>query len=376
MKTRRQVLVSGMAVAVLICSQVCLAAAGVSAQQIDAIFSSVTSKSEPGLAVVVRKDGQTVFQRGYGMRDLRSDLPIDIHTNFRLASFSKQFTATAIMLLVHDGKLHYEDRLTDIFPEFPAYGKEITIRNLLNHTAGLQSYEEALRKKYPDADWENIPQIQDEGVLAIMEEQTSTKFSPGTKWEYSNGGYEVLANVVRKVSGEPFEDFLRRRIFQPLRMDNTVVYKYGKNRVVDRAYGYTKDANVWLETDQSPTSATLGDGAVYTSVDDLIKWDDALRNHTLLSRQEFQPAITPVSASDPGADSGSQNEGYGFGWFLDSYRGRSRMWHTGGTIGFRTVIERFPDDDLTIVVLENRTDLNPKDLAQKVADLYFPESGK
>jgi CubicO group peptidase (beta-lactamase class C family) len=371
-----QLFISGIGLAVLMCSQVSLAAVRVSAQQIDSIFSTVTSKTEPGLAVLVRKDGHTVFERGYGMRDLRSDLPIDEHTNFRLASFSKQFTATAIMLLVHDGKLHYEDRLTNIFPEFPAYGKEITIRNLLNHTSGLQSYEEALRKKYPDTEWENIPQIQDEGVLAIMEKQTGTKFPPGTKWEYSNSGYEVLANVVRKISGEPFEDFLRQRIFQPLRMDNTVVYKYGKNKVVDRAYGYTKNANVWLETDQSPTSATLGDGAVYTSVDDLIKWDDALRNHTLLSQQEFLPAITPVAVSEGEVDPGNPHAGYGFGWFLDSYRGHPRMWHTGETIGFGTVIERFPNDNLTIVVLANRTDLNPKELAQKAADLYFPESGK
>ena len=371
-----RLLFSGMALTVLMFTGFCVAAADVSASQIDSIFSSVTSKTEPGLAVLVRKGGQTVFERGYGMRDLRSDLPIDVHTNFRLASCSKQFTATAIMLLVHDGKLHYEDRLTDIFPEFPAYGKEISIRNLLNHTAGLQSYEEALRKKYPDTDWENIPQIQDEGVLAIMEEQTGTKFPPGSKWEYSNGGYELLANVVRKVSGEPFEDFLRQRIFEPLRMDHTLVYKYGKNKVVDRAYGYTKNANVWLETDQSPTSDTLGDGAVYTSVDDLIKWDDALRNHTLLSQQEFQPAITPAAVSEGAVDPHNPQEGYGFGWFLDSYRGHRRMWHTGETIGFLTVIERFPEDNLTIVVLANRTDLNPKDLAQKVADLYFPESGK
>lgn len=371
----RLLFASGMAFTVLMFTGFCLAAADVSASQIDSIFSSVTSKTEPGLAVLVRKGGQTVFERGYGLRDLRSDLPIDVHTNFRLASFSKQFTATAIMLLVHDGKLHYEDRLTDIFPEFPGYGKDITIRNLLNHTAGLQSYEEALSKKYPDTDWENIPQIQDEGVLAIMEEQTGTKFPPGSKWEYSNSGYELLANVVRKVSGEPFEDFLRQRIFGPLSMDHTLVYKYGKNKVVDRAYGYTKNANVWLETDQSPTSATLGDGAVYTSVDDLIKWDDALRNHTLLSQQEFQPAITPAAVSEGAVDPHDPHAGYGFGWFLDSYRGHRRMWHTGETIGFRTVIERFPDDNLTIIVLANRTDLNPKDLAQKVADLYFPESG-
>src|SRR6185312_1700989 len=137
----------------------CLAAADVSASQIDSIFSSVTSKTEPGLAVLVRKGGQTVFERGYGMRDLRSDLPIDVHTNFRLASCTKQFTATAVMLLVHDGKLDYEDRLTDVFPDFPEYGKSITIRNLLNHTSGLLDYEDLMAKPAAGTPPENIPQI-------------------------------------------------------------------------------------------------------------------------------------------------------------------------------------------------------------------------
>ncbi len=246
-------------------------------KQIDTVFSGITSANEPGLAMVVRKDGRTVFIRGYGLRDLRSSLPIDEHTNFRLASFTKQFTAMAIMLLVHDGKLNYDTRLTDIFPDFPAYGRAITIRNLLNHTSGLVAYEDLMDKKYAGKSWEEIPQISDAGVLALMEQQRGTKFPPGTKWEYSNGGYCVLAMVVEKISGVPFAEFLQRRIFAPLKMQNTVAHVYGKDRVVNRAYGYTNDAGVWLETDQSPTSATLGDGGIYSSLEDLIKWDDALR---------------------------------------------------------------------------------------------------
>ena len=340
-------------------------------QQVDQIVSGVTTDKEPGIAVMVRKSGRTVFKRGYGMRDLRSNLPIDEHTNFRLASCSKQFTATAVILLVHDGKLHYEDRLTDIFPEFPAYGKDITIRNLLNHTAGLQSYEEILRAKYVDQPWERVPQIQDEGVLALLEEQTRTKFPPGTKWEYSNGGYEVLANVVRKVSGEAFEDFVQQRIFQPLNMKSSVVYRYGKNEVRNRAYGYTNDAGVWLETDQSTTSATLGDGAVYTSLDDLIEWDEEWTHHKLLAEDEFRPAITPVTLPGFSELFPNTDEAYGFGWFLDEYRGHKRVWHSGGTIGFSTRIERYPDDKLTIIMLANRTDISLHALSGKVADLYL-----
>lgn len=356
---------------ILICSQRGLAQAP-TAKQIDSIFSAVTSKTEPGLAVVVRKDNQTVFEQGYGLRDLRSSLPIDVHTNFRLASFSKQFTAMAIMLLVHDGKLHYEDRITDIFPEFPAYGRQITIRNLLNHTSGLEDYEDLLMKEYEGRSWQAIPQIDDEGVLALLEKQSGTKFPPVSQWEYCNGGYVVLADIVSNVSGQPFREFLRDRIFIPLNMRGTIVFQYGKNQVANRAYGYTNDNGVWLETDQSPTSATQGDGGIYSSVDDLIKWDDALRSHTLLSETDFQPAVTPVSIPGQSSISEKGNEGYGFGWFLDSYKGHERMWHTGDTIGFQTVIERFPDSNLAIIVLANRVNLNPKDLADKVANLYFP----
>jgi len=358
---------------ILVCSQSGLAQRP-TAKQIDSIFSGVTSKTDPGLAVVVRKDNRTIFEQGYGMRDLRSSLLIHVHTNFRLASFTKQFTAMAIMLLVHDGKLRYEDHITDIFPEFPAYGQQITIRNLLNHTSGLQDYEDLLMKQYEGRPWHAIPQISDEGVLALLEQQSSTSFPPGSKWEYSNSGYILLSNIVRKVSGQPFRDFLRDRIFAPLNMRNTIVFQYGKNKVADRAYGYTNDSGVWLETDQSPTSATLGDGGIYSSIDDLIRWDEALGSHSLLSEKEFQPAVTPVKIPGQSSVSDKENEGYGFGWFLDTYRGHRRMWHTGSTIGFQTVIERFPKSNLTIIILANRTDLNPKDLADKVADLYFPSN--
>ncbi len=345
------------------------------AARINAIFSAVTSPDAPGLAVVVRKNARTVFERGYGMRDLRCKLPVTPRTNFRLASCTKQFTAMAVMLLVHDGKLRYDEPLTDVFPDFPAYGRKITIRNLLNHTSGLQSYEDLQEKEYPGVSWEHIPQIHDAGVLRLMEQQTGTKFPPGTNWEYSNTGYCVLAMVVQKISGMPFAEFLKRRIFQPLGMRGTVAYVYGKNHVSNRAYGYTNDAGVWLETDQSPTSATLGDGGVYSSVADLVKWDNALRNHTLLSARAMKPALTPVSLPldaqhwPKGPD--SEPVKYGFGWFLNPYRGHQRMWHYGSSIGFHTAIERFPKDRLTIVVLCNRTDLDPAKLALKVADLYF-----
>jgi CubicO group peptidase (beta-lactamase class C family) len=345
----------------------------VSPGQIDALFpAGLKSSPAPGAAALVVYNGSTVFRRGYGVTDLRTLQPIDEHTNFRLASFTKQFTATCIMLLVHDGKLHYDDRLTDIFPEFPPYGHSITVRNLLNHTSGLQDYEDLLLKQYPNTPEEKIPQIHDAGGLKLLEQQTSARFPAGTKWEYSNSGYAVLAMIVEKVSGMPFGQFLQERIFTPLKMKNTLAFESGKNKVPNRAYGHTWKDGAWHETDQSPTSAVLGDGGIYSSIDDLAKWDRALRLHTLLTETEMQPALTPVQPADGAAGfPDGKPVKYGFGWFLDPYHGHRRMSHDGSTIGFLTTIQRFPDDGLTIVILANRTDGDPEVLALKIADLYF-----
>ena len=354
------------------------AAEGPAAQRVDTIFRPLASRQEPGLAVLVRRNGRTVFKRGYGSRDLRSAAPINSRTNFRLASCTKQFTAFAVLLLVQEGKLRLDQSLTDVFPEFPVYGRTITIRNLLNHTSGLVAYEDLMDTMYTGKAWQDIPQITDARVLELMEQQRATKFPPGSAWEYSNSGYCVLARVVEKVSGKPFADFLCQRIFIPLRMRNTVAHQFGKDGVKARAYGYTQDAGTWLETDQSSTSATLGDGGIYSSLDDLSKWDDALRHHALLGESAMRPALTAadLSAGTSASPSGAEGEPvkYGFGWFLNPYHGYSRMWHEGESIGFRTAIEIFPAKGLTIIILANRTDIAPTTLALKVADLFLANS--
>src|SRR5579859_3520730 len=352
------------------------------AAAIDRIFAPLVGEKTPGGAVLVRREGRTVFARGYGVRELRTLAKIDAATNFRLASCSKQFTAMAIMLLVHDGKLRYDEKLTEVFPEFPSYGKAITIRHLLNHTSGLPDYEDLMaaeEKARGAAIWSETRQIQDSEVLRLLEKEKTGKFAPGTRWSYSNSGYVVLGLVVAKVSGEPFAQFLRERIFAPLGMRETLAYEKGKNEVSRRAYGHSKEGDGWKETDQSSTSATLGDGGIYSSLDDLAKWDEALTQHTLLSEAEFQPALSPVKLTDGSQAKWPANsdrpEGtpvaYGFGWFLDPYRGHARMWHYGDTMGFHTYVARFAADKLTIIVLCNRTDLDPEALALKVADVYF-----
>jgi len=355
-------------------------------KKMDEIFAPLADANSPGLAVLVRKGGRTIFARGYGVRDLHTKVRIDAQTNFRLASFTKQFTAMAVMLLARDGKLRYEQTLTEIFPEFPSYGKQIAIRNLLNHTSGLPNYEDLMdsAEKGKDPIWTPERQIQDDAVLPLLEKESKGKFAPGTTWSYSNSGYVVLGLIVAKVSGKPYGEFLRERIFAPLKMNHTIVFQKGKNEIVNRAFGHAKEGDGFRETDQSPTSATLGDGGIYSSLEDLAKWDDALRNHTLLSKNKMKPALTPAKLADgsephwpnePGEDNLHPGKpvSYGFGWFLDSYHGHERMWHWGGTTGFRTVIERFTNDQLTVIVLCNRTDLDPEKLALQAADLIFKE---
>ena len=232
-----------------------------SPRDISAIFSDLQSP-DPGCAALVVNKGQTVFKQGFGVTNLDQPTPLTSSTNFRLASVTKQFTAAAIMLLVRDGKLKYEDHLTDILPQFPPYARDITVRNLLNHTGGLLDYEDLWDGEYPDTPSNKLPQIRDAQVLQLLARQETGRFPAGANFAYSNSGYAVLAQVVEKVSGQPFEDFLRARIFQPLGMTNTIAFVDTRNIVPNRSYGYRKEKGQWVFSDQSSTSAVLGDGGV------------------------------------------------------------------------------------------------------------------
>ena len=345
-------------------------------------LKGLVADRDPGLAAIVRRNGRTVFARGYGVRDLRTRAPIDVRTSFRLASVTKQMTAAAIMLLVREGRLRYEDTLTRVLPGFPAYGSRVTIRHLLTHTSGLPDYETLMdaAEKEKGPMWTPERQIRDDEVLALLQKETHDLFAPGTSWAYSNSGYVVLGLVAARAADKPFGDVLRERIFGPLGMTRTLAYEKGKNEVADRAYGHTKEPAGLRETDQSSTSATLGDGGVYSCLEDLAKWDEALRTNALLSKAEMAPALTAVRLADgsephwPKADQGGDNlfpgrpVAYGFGWFLDPSGGRPRMWHHGETMGFRSAVERFPADGVTIVVLANRDDIDLKSLALELAE--------
>ena len=337
----------------------------------DAVLAAIGSAREPGAGIIVLKDGQVVYLGTRGVADMQGMRPIDGRTAFRLASVTKAFTATAVMMLMRDGKLRYESSLTDIFPDFPEYGRGITVRHLLNHTSGLPDYEDLMPPADPSVPVEET-QIDDAGVLDLLKAQKAGWFVPGALWRYSNSGYVLLGLIVAKVSGRSFPTFLRERIFAPLKMDNTVALVRGRTRVSDRAFGYTKEDGRWRFTDQSPTSATLGDGGVYSSLYDLTLWDEALRRHLLLSEADMAPALIPVRIRGKGP-TGPDGEpaDYGYGWFLNGWQGHPRMWHYGETVGFRTAIQRFTADGFTVIVLANRSDVDATGTALKVAGFYL-----
>jgi CubicO group peptidase (beta-lactamase class C family) len=325
---------------------------------IDSRWARTASPDGPGASLLVVRDGQVAFAKGYGLANLERHEPVTPETNFRLASLSKQFTATAIMLLVADGRLRYDDSISTLVAGLPAFARGVTVRHLLNHTSGLPAYEDFV----PDS---QTTQVHDADVPALISQAPGLKFAPGTHYAYSNTGYCLLALVVEHVTGQHFADVLRARIFTPLGMTSTMA-REEQTVVPHRAYGYTvRSAGVRL-TDQSNTSATLGDGGIYSSIVDLAKWDRALAQHTLVSADAQRLAWTPPTLPDTAVTE------YGFGWFVDRARGTMRLWHYGESRGFTNAILRYPERRFTVVILTNRTGGTPWDIAEQVADLYLP----
>jgi len=325
---------------------------------VDALFADYDRPGVPGASVIVIRDGKILFKKAYGLANLEDQIKSTTSSNYRMASNTKQFTAMAIMMLVERRKLSYESGLTDFFPDFPEYGKLITVRHMLNHTSGLLDYEDLI----PPGT--TIP-LTDNDVLVSLKHQDHTQFPPGSKFSYSNGGYVLLGLIVERVSGMQFPEFLRENIFAPLGMKHTIFYhRDDHGDRARRAYGYTLKGNTFVRTDQSLTSSTRGDGTVYSSVNDLFKWDQALSRGRLVSEETLAQAFTPGVAVD-------EHTGYGFGWFLQHKRGRRKVWHSGNTIGFTSAIHRFPDQQFTVIILTNRNDDNLIDIVNKIEELYL-----
>lgn len=323
------------------------------AADVDNLFSRYQGDDVPGAAVMVIRDGDVVLERTYGMANLEDGIAIAPTSNFRLASITKQFTASSIMLLVEQGKLSLDDTLTDSFDEFPAYGREITLRHLLQHNSGLIDYEGMIPDDYAG-------QVSDRDALRMMYDVSETYFPPGSEYRYSNTGYAMLAMLIEDISGMPFARFLQEHIFEPLGMDNTVAYQRGVSTVANRVYGYTVENGKVSFSDQSTTSAVLGDGGIYTSLRDYYKWDQALYTERILSQESLRQMWT-----------GNFGD-YGLGWRVDRKNGHRRLHHDGSTSGFRNYVIRYPDHRMTVLVLTNRRGPDVKPLAEAVAELYLP----
>jgi CubicO group peptidase (beta-lactamase class C family) len=308
--------------------------------------------------VLVTRRGKILFAGGFGLANVEERIPCDTHTNFRLASVSKQFTAMAVMLLAEDKRLSLSERLTEFFPEFPDWGRRITVRHLLTHTSGLVDYERVMPRGT------TLPLL-DRDVLRLLMRQDKTYFPPGFKYRYSNSAYALLSLIVEGRGGCTFAQFLKRRIFEPLQMRGTLAYERGLAAVPNRAFGYALKAGRFVRADQSLTSSVLGDGGIYSSVADLYRWDQALYGRRLVSRKMLDLAFSPHAKTDmPGT-------GYGFGWYVSHYRGLKEVWHRGSTIGFTTRLVRIPEREFTVIILSNRQNANLARLPHQLADRYL-----
>jgi CubicO group peptidase (beta-lactamase class C family) len=328
------------------------------AARIDSLFSAFDHPNAPGASVLVVHNGKPIFAKGYGLANLETKTPCTTNTNFRLASVSKQFTAMAVLILAERSKLKLDERLPEFFPEFPVYGKTITVHQLLTHTSGLIDYEDVIPAGT------TIP-VLDQDVLRLLMTQDKTYFPPGSQYRYSNSGYALLAMIVEARSGQTFARFLRENIFEPLRMTNTLAYEAGLSVVPNRAFGHTQKSNTWQRTDQSLTSSVLGDGGIYSSLTELMKWDQSLYKSKLVSERMLRAAFRPHTPTDkPGRS-------YGYGWYLTEYRGLKVTYHSGDTIGFRTRLVRIPEKHFSVIILANRADPKLEDLANRVTDVVL-----
>lgn len=310
----------------------------------------------PGASVLVVRDGRTVLERSYGLANLEARTPATSHTNYRLASVSKQFTAAAILLLVEDGRVALDEPVRRWLPSLPPAASQVTLRHLLVHGSGLIDYEDVMPAGFSG-------QLHDADVLRILEGQDTTYFPAGTAYRYSNSGYALLALVVERASGMRFARFLAQRIFGPLGMTGTLAYVEGGPVVAHRAYGYSAKGTAWERTDQSTTSAVLGDGGIYSSIHDFAKWDAALYDARLLSEESRALMFSPlVETDDPQVR-------YGFGWRITG----DSVWHSGETIGFRNVIVRYPGQRLTVVILSNRDAPEPYNTAIPIANSFLEQ---
>ena len=334
----------------------------------DSVLAEMKREHIPGLALGVYRDGQIVKAQGYGLANIELNVPVKPETIFQSGSVGKQFTATAVMILVEEGKVNLDDSVTKYFPDAPATWKPIRVKNLLSHTSGLAEYETEERTK-PGALFD-LRQEHTEAELFKMIATLPIENPPGEKWAYRNTNYVLLGILIHNVTGKFYGDFLQERIFKPLGMSSTRIISE-TDIIPNRSAGYQLVKGELKNQDWvAPSLNTTADGALYFNVLDLAKWDAALYTERLVKRSSLDQMWTIFSLND-----GKPNPGnYGFAWAIDHINGHRVIEHAGAWHGFTTFIARYVDDKLTVVVLTNLDagHSRPGTIAHTVAGLYNP----
>lgn len=349
-------LVSGTCAAVLLA----MVFANARAESVDDfVRTQMEARHIPGVSVAVVRGGQVVLAKGYGWANVELSAPATENTAYQLASVTKQITATAVMMLVEEGKLSLQGKVSEILPGLPAAWSNVSVRHLLNHTSGIKSYTgtpgffKTARKDYTK-----------EEILALVAD-LPMEFAPGEKWNYNNTGYFLLGMIIEKVSGKDFGTFLGERIFQPLGMTATRVNDLAEI-IPNRAHGYVWNKGKLVNGEYLSPTQPFSAGALITTVKDLAKWDAALDTEKLLPRTAFTQMWAPTRLPD------GRTQGYGFGWGVEVYRSRSRLSHGGGIHGFSTFMARYVDDKVTVIVLSNQEGGAAEQLANGIAGFYIP----
>ena len=348
---------SSLVIAILLLTKSLFAQAAIE-PAVDAFINSEMQKQKiPGVSLAVVKDGKPLIVKGYGFANLEHQVPVKPETIFQSGSVGKQFTATAVMMLVEDGKINLDEKIGKYLGEVPESWANITVRHLLSHTGGLTDYPQDFdfRKDYT------------EDEILKRAKEIPVAFKPGEKWQYSNLGYVTLGIIISKVTGKFYGEFLSERIFKPLGMTTARILNEA-DIIPNRASGYrlvkgeVKNQN-WV----SPTVNTTADGSLYLTALDMIKWDEALTSGKLLKRSSYNEMWTPVKLND------GRTHTYGFGWAVRSVNGRRVIEHGGAWQGFKAHIGRFPENKLTVIVFANLIQTNQSKLANGVAAIIDPE---
>lgn len=329
------------------------------------VQSEMARQHIPGLALGIYRDGQVIKAQGYGLSNVELNVPVKPETIFQSGSVGKQFTATAVMMVVEEGKIGLDDPISKYFPDAPAFWQNIKIKNLLSHTSGLSEYESDDKTK-PGGPINLRADYTEDSLVKIIE-TFPMEFQPGAKWAYRNTNYVLLGMIIHKITGKFYGDFLQERIFRPLGMTSTRIISEA-DIIPNRSAGYRLvkgelKNQEWV----SPFFNTTADGALYFNVLDLAKWDGALYTEKLLKKSSLDQMWTVFKLNN-----GKPNpENYGFAWFVEQINGHRVIQHAGSWQGFTTYIARYGDDKLTVVVLTNLDSAHssPGKIAHHVAGL-------